>query len=117
MSQFICTDIEFSFLRLRQPRLRHHLIFDAQENAMAQPVCHDGEEQQDADHDRLHVVVDMGEIHTILDEANEHRTKNAIAEPTCPAAKTYTPDDAGGYRIKWQRRADIGLAGLESCRQ
>ena len=74
------------------------LILDAQKNALAQPVSHDREDQQDPDHDLLKIGFDMGEIHAILDEADEHRTENDVAEPPCPAAKTYAADDAGGYR-------------------
>ena len=83
---------------------------------LPQPVSDDGEDQQDSYHDLLEIRFNVGKIHTILNKADEDRTKNYIAEASSSASETYAADDAGSDGIEWQRSADIGFASSEPCR-
>src|SRR5262249_56187185 len=64
-------------------------VLEPQEHALTQAVGDDGEDQEDPDDHLLQIGLDMGEIHAVLDQADEDRAEHHVAQSAGSAAHAH----------------------------
>jgi Methyltransferase domain len=84
------------------------------EQAVAELVDDDGQNQQHSQQNHLHVGPDLHEVHTVLNEHDKKRAEHDAFNAADAAAKGNAADHAGGYRLQRDGSAEIGLARLDS---
>src|SRR5271166_3321787 len=92
-------------------------VLEPQHYELPKLIGDDRQNEQDADDHLLQVGLDLRQVHSILDKANEDGAEHDIAEPSYAAAQTHAADDARGDRVERHRGTYIGLSGFEPCRQ
>src|SRR6266404_7501509 len=93
------------------------LVLQVRDEALTQAIGDHGNDQQNANNDSLEIGLHAGNVHAVLDEPYEDGSENYVAQPARAAAQTDASYDAGGNRIEWHGRADIGLARRQAGRQ
>ena len=71
-------------------------VLEPQHHELPKLISDDRQNEQDADYHLLEVGLDLRQVHSILDEADEDGAQHDIAEPSYAAAQTHSADDACG---------------------